>query len=152
MGSQIKLTLVNLTSAMQTLGIFDKVQGVEPKSPPGNGITAAVYLQSVRPVGEVSGLDRASSLYVFTLRLYSNMLQEPAEDIDPNLAECIDKVFDALVGDVDLGTTVRSIDFYGMCGTSVSARAGYVDVGGTMFRAIDILIPLIVNDSTEAFS
>jgi hypothetical protein len=152
MASQIKTALVNLTSAMQALGIFDKVQGVEPKQPPGNGVTAAIYLNSVGPAAKVSGLDRASALYVFTLRLYSNMLKEPAEDIDPNLVACIDGVFDALAGDLDLGASVRNIDYFGECGTPLSAKAGYVDVSGTMFRCIDITIPLIVNDTMEAFA
>ena len=151
MGSQIKTTLVNLISAFQALGIFDRVQGVEPKSPPGQGITAAIYFDSAAPAASASGLDRASSLYIFTLRLYSNMLQEPAEAIDPNIVSCIDAVFDAFAGDIDLGATVRSIDFFGMCGTPVSAKAGYVDVSGTMFRVISITIPLIVNDTMEPF-
>ena len=152
MASQIRVTLKKLTSALQKLGIFDRVLGVEPKSPPGNGVTAAIYLNSVGPAASASGLDRASSLYVFTLRLYSNMMQEPAEEIDPNMAACIDGVFDALAGDIDLGGTVRNVDFFGQCGTPLSAKAGYVDVGGTMFRAIDIIIPLVVNDSTEVFA
>ena len=152
MPSQMKSAMVNLISAFQGLGIFDRVQGVEPKSPPGNGITAAVYLSSVGPAASVSGLDRASALYVFTLRLYSNMLQEPAEDIDLNMVACIDQVFDALAGDLDLGATVRNIDYFGECGTPLSAKAGYVDVSGTMFRCIDITIPLIVNDSMETFA
>jgi hypothetical protein len=137
---------------MQRLGIFDKVQGVEPKSPPSSsGTTAAIYFTSAGPAANASGLNRASSLYVFTMRLMSNMLAEPAEDIDPQLVACVDAVFDALCSDLDLGATVRNIDVFGQCGTPLSAKAGYVDVSGTIFRCVDVLIPLIVNDSVEPF-
>lgn len=152
MPSQMAVTMKNVLSALQQLGIFDRCQGVEPKSPPGNGVTAALYFATAGPAANASGLDRASSLYTFTLRLYSNMLQEPAEDIDPNLVACVDAVFDALAEDIDLGATVRNVDFFGSAGTPLSAKAGYVDVGGTMFRAVDITIPLVVNDSMEAFA
>jgi hypothetical protein len=148
----MKTTLITLLSAIQSLGIFDECQGVEPKSPPGVGVTAAIYFSSCKPAPEVSGLDRASSLYVYTLRLYCNMLSIPAEDIDLNLVSCVDQVLDSLAGDLDLGATVRNIDFYGEAGTSVTVKAGYVDVGGTMFRCVDITIPLIVNDSVSAFA
>jgi hypothetical protein len=152
MASNIRTTLDNLVSALQTLGIFDRVQGVEPKSPPGNGLTAAIYFANATPTANASGLNRASGLYVFTLRIYINMLQEPAEDIDPMLVAAVDAVFNALAGDIDLGATVRNVDFFGANGTSLAARAGYVDVGGTMYRVVDITIPLVVNDTTQEFA
>lgn len=151
MASQIGVTLKKLKSALLGLGIFDTVNLVEPKSPPGSGITAAIYFASAGPAASASGLDRASALYVFTVRVYSNMLQEPAEEIDPVLVGAVDAVFDALAGDIDLGATVRNVDFFGSAGAPLLAKAGYVDVGGTMYRCVDILLPLIVNDSMAVF-
>lgn len=147
MASSIKTTLVNAQSAFLALGIFDEVNRVEPKSPPGNGLSASIYMSSVTPAAEASGLDSASGLYIITARLYSNMLQEPQEEIDSALASAVDLIFDALAGDFDLGATVRNVDFFGAHGTPLMAKWGHVDVGGKMFRAVDITVPLIINDT-----
>ena len=147
MASSITTTLSNIVSSMQTLGIFDRVNSVEPKAPPGNGLTAAVFFASAQPATAASGLGSASGLYVFTCRVYSNMLQEPADQIDSQLIRATDAVCDALAGDFDMGATVRNLDIFGAHGTPLLARAGHVDVGGQMYRAIDITIPLIVNDA-----
>ena len=152
MASQIAVTMKNVLSALQKLGIFDRCQGVEPKSPPGTGVTAALYFAGMGPASSASGLGRASTLYVLTLRIYHNMLTEPAEAIDPTLLQAVDAVLDALAEDIDLGATVRNVDFFGSAGTPLSAKAGYVDVGGTIFRCVDVTIPVIVNDSVEDFT
>ena len=52
-----------------------------------------------------------------------------------------------LLADTDLESTVMSIDAAGMDGGSVTSTFGYADVGGTMYRIVDISIPLIVNGS-----
>jgi len=142
----VETTLIKLRNALKTLGIFRTVQAVEPKGAPGSGLTVAVYLDSIIPAAAVSGLNAATGLYVYKIRIYTNMLQEPAEKIDTILAHATDKVFTALAGDIDLGSTVRNIDIFGECGTQLKAQAGYVEVDKVMYRNVDITLPLIIND------
>jgi hypothetical protein len=151
MASQIGVTLKKIKGALLRLGLFDSVSLVEPKSPPGPGLTAAIFFTSAGPAANASGLDRASSLYVFTVRIYYNFLVEPVEEIDSVLVKALDAVLDALAGDIDLGATVRNVDFFGSAGTPLSAKAGYADCSGVIFRCVDILLPLMVNDSMAAF-
>jgi len=147
MSSVVETTLVKLSSMLKAMAIFRQVQRVEPKGAPGSGLTVAVYLNSISPAAAASGLSAASGLYVYTIRIYTNMLQEPAEKIDTILANAIDKVFTALAGDVDLGSNVRNIDIFGELGTPLKAQAGYVEVDHLMYRSVDITLPLLINDS-----
>lgn len=146
MSSQVNVAITALQSLLQTTGLFKSVRTVEPKQPPED-VTAAIFLSGIRFLGTISGLDRGSAVYEFTLRLYSNAMQNPTDQIDPKLVTIVDKVMDALCGDFTFGGNIRNIDVLGQTGTALSARAGHVDVSGTIFRAIDITIPLIVNDT-----
>jgi hypothetical protein len=75
------------------------------------------------------------------------MLQEPAEKIDVILANAVDKIFTALMGDCDLGASVRNIDVFGELGTPLKAVAGYVEIDKVLYRNVDVTLPLIMNDS-----
>ena len=152
MASQIAITLKNLSSALKRLGIFDNVSTVEPKGAPGAGSNAALFLASVEPAVASSGLNQADGLYTFTLRLYTDMLREPAANIEPELAALVDKVMDALMGDFDLGETVRNVDFLGENGQRVRAEAGYIEVNGKMFRIVDVSLPLVVSNAFTEYA
>lgn len=145
MSSQVNAALRQVTSLLQSAGLFKSVETSEPKQPPQD-VTAAIFLSDIRFVGSISGLDKGSAVYEFTLRLYSNAFQQPTDQIDPKLVTIIDKVMDLLCGDFELNSLIRNIDILGQTGPGLRAKAGHVDVGGTIFRAIDIFIPLIVND------
>jgi len=147
MGSTVYPTIGKVTSALKAMGIFKSVEKVEPKGAPESGLSAVVYLDSIHPVAAASGLSSVSGLYIYTIRLYTNMLQEPAEKIDEILAKAIDKIFDALAGDFDLGDTVKKIDIFGEHGTTMKAVAGYVEVNKIIFRSVDITLPLVINDT-----
>ncbi|KKK71767.1 hypothetical protein LCGC14_2910630, partial [marine sediment metagenome] len=77
----------------------------------------------------------------------TNMLQEPTEKIDEILAKAIDKIFDSLAGDFDLGDSIKNIDIFGEYGTPLKAVAGYVEVNKIIFRSVDITLPLVINDT-----
>jgi len=142
----IETTLVKLSSLLKSMGIFRTVQRVEPKGAPGSGLTVAVYLNSITPAAGASGLSAATGLYIYTIRIMTNMLQEPTEKIDVILAHAIDKVFLTLAGDVDLGSNIRNIDIFGELGTQLKATAGYIEVDKLLYRSVDISLPLIIND------
>jgi len=133
-----------LRSHAMSLGHFDAVSGHEPKSVPGTGLTAALWVQRIRP-GVTSGLSNTSALVVFTLRGYAPMVQEPQDEIDPRLVTAIDALITAYSGDLTLDGEVMAVDLMGWSGTPLEAQAGYVTIGTTMFRVLDLTIPLLID-------
>lgn len=127
-------------------GYFEKVNKHEPKNAPGLGLTAAIWLQNLTPLGEASGMAATSGRLEWTLRIYQNALYQPQDAIDPYVLEAANVLFTAYSADFELGGTVRNIDLLGAHGTPLSGRAGYLNQDGKILRIFDITIPLIVND------
>lgn len=126
-------------------GYFEKINTVEPKAPPGNGLTCAIWTQHIgRAVS--SGASSTSGYLIFTVRLFSNMLQEPQGQIDPNMMVAVDALVNAYQADFTLDGLVRAVDLLGMEGQALEANAGYVTINNVMFRTFDITLPLIIND------
>jgi hypothetical protein len=139
-----------LSDAMQShalsTGLFESVNGHEPKSAPGTGLTAAVWSQRIGPAPRSSGLKVTSGLVTFFLRIYQNMLMKPEDSIDPMVLDAVDTLFGAYSGDFTLGGLVRNVDLLGSSGTALSGEAGYVNQDGKLFRVVTLTIPLIIND------
>ncbi len=112
----------------------------------GNSIGVNVWIET-RSIA-LSSLTKSTTVYGIMARFHKNMLSEPTEQIEFRLAEAISEVAEDLLGDFDLGSTVRNIDVAGEVGQPMGARWGYAGVGGTMYRVADLFIPLIVNDTS----
>jgi hypothetical protein len=139
--------LDGIVSHALSTGLFEQVNTHEPKSaPPGGGLTAAVWAQRIGPVPTGSGLAITSGLVVFTLRIYSNMLAEPQDAIDPEILAAVDVLMAAYSGDFELGGTVRNVDLLGETGTPLSMQAGYLSQDKRLFRVVDLTIPCVIND------
>lgn len=134
------------SNALQ-LGVFDKVNTHEPKARPGKGLTAAIWAEDIRPYAGGSGLSATSAVVVFNFRIYQNFVSEPQDAIDPKMIEATDVLMAQYSGDFDLGSSVREIDLLGSTGTPLSARAGYINLDGNIFRVFDIFLPVIINDA-----
>lgn len=135
-------------SDIDATGYFDKVQGHEPKRKPGRGLTAAVWVQAIKPLGAASGLAATSGYLVFLVRLFSNMLKEPQDAIDPQLLKALSNIIRRYHDNFDFGLdpVVRNIDVFGEYGIEMEATAGYEEIDGTVFRIYDLVVPVIVND------
>lgn len=127
-------------------GLFDRVAGHEPKNAPGNGLSSASWVQSLAPLPQASGLNITTGYLVLRERLYNPMLQEPQDDIDPNLLAATDTMMGLYSNDFTLGGLVRNVDLLGAHGIPLRADAGYLEQAGKMFRAYDITLPLVCND------
>ena len=147
MAYDIEDTLRFIQSHLAASSRFVHTQIGEPKSPPAGGLTASVRMDGQA----VSLLSLQSTIETHTviIRIYRNMLAEPQEDAEIEVAQAVSEVEEDLIGDFDLGGTVRNIDIGGQHGAGVSARWGYVDVGGTLYRIADITLPFIVDDSAS---
>lgn len=140
--------LINaVTSHASASGHFDVVQGHEPKSPPGNGLTYAVFLSALGPARTGSGLNSTSARVELTGRIFLPFISQPEDLIDPAITEAADDLFDAYAGDFELGGNARNIDLRGGQGAPLSGRYGYQTIAKTTFRVFDIIIPIIVNDA-----
>lgn len=137
-----------IVSEVQLTGYFDKVMQHEPKSAPHTGLTAAIWLQSLSPLPMKSGVAVTSGLAIYMIRIYSDMLKEPQDLIDPACmragANIIRRFHDGF--DLGLHPLVYSVDLLGESGSQLSLDAGYVDIDNRKYRVMDITIPVILND------
>ena len=138
-----------LISHAEATGLFESVNGHEPKSSPGKGITAAVWVARIDPVRAGSGLAATSVVVTCTVRIFSDMLQEPQDGIDPAVIAATDALMNAYSGDFTLGGLIRNVDLLGQTRTPLFAQSGYLNVSGRMFRIMDISVPMIVSDVWE---
>jgi len=141
-----------ITDPLLRSGLFRKVNRHEPKSSPiakvggQSGIVVAVWLQRVLPVPLGSGLTSTTGLVVMMIRMYTPMMTEPADEIDPDVLTATSALLELFSGDFTLDGNVRNVDLLGQTGQSLSAQAGYITIGKDPFRIMDITLPLIVND------
>jgi hypothetical protein len=135
-----------VTSHAMTLGIFETVNTHEPKSKPGNGLRCSVWADQIMPLGGASGLAATSGQVILNIRVFGNMIAKPEDDIDPNILTAVTTLIGAYSADFTLGGTVRNIDLLGEYGPKLSAQAGYVNVSGSLYRIMDITVPVIIND------
>lgn len=129
-----------------SLGVFRRVNSHEPKAAPGSGLSLAIWAQSIEPVGPASGLAEVSGVVTLNARVYGNMLQKPEDEVDPRLMTAMTTLMAEYCGDFDFAGTIRNIDLLGMYGTKMAAQAGYVTIGGTMFRIFTLTVPCVIND------
>jgi len=142
-------TLHAVETYIQKLGLFNTVRIGEPKQPLGQGLHAAIWMNSVAISLVYAGGDTREN-HIATLRIYKDMLAEqtdPQRNLEAEMAVATSKLLSNLLGDTDLESTVMSLDAAGMDGTGIAADFGYIDVGGVMFRTVDIVLPIIVNGS-----
>ena len=146
MAFAIKTTLESLQGYLAASGYFHDVQIGEPKQPPAGRLAAAIYMSAVNVVLVFANGGTRENHQVM-VRIYLNMLSQPEADIETQIAEVVSKVTSDLIGDADQRGTVMSIDVAGMHGPALNIRWGHVDVGGTMYRVADMMVPFIVDDS-----
>ncbi|NUT23278.1 MAG: hypothetical protein HOV77_29260 [Hamadaea sp.] len=146
MALDIRTILDAVESHALASGYFAAVNGHEPKSPPVSGITCAVWVEQIGPARGGSGLNSTSSRLALFVRLYSSLMQQPADAIDPDLMTALDALMTAYSGDFTLDGLVRQVDLLGTYGDPLGARAGYLAEAGGEYRVMTITLPLIVND------
>lgn len=128
-------------------GLFERVNGHEPRNAPGSGLSAAVWFAGLQPVAAASGLAATSARLLFTVRIYANALQEPQDGIDPSVLGAADTLMAAYSGDFTLGALIRDVDLLGAHGVALSAQPGWLDMGEAKYRTVDITLPMIINDA-----
>ena len=140
--------LDRITSHAAATGMFDRVTGHEPKSKPGRGLSCAVWIDRIEPARSRSGLTATDGRVVFNVRVYTNMLQQPQDEIDPAVMDAVDALFEAYTGDFQLGDDSRYIDVLGMTqGHALDAQSGYINIDNMTYRVMTISVPVIVSNA-----
>lgn len=148
MAINLSALLDPIVSHALAAGVFDEVQTHEPKSAPGNGLTYAVFVNAIAPAIGGSGLTATTVRVELIGRIYKPFVSQPEDLIDSNVTDALDILFDAYSGDFEMGgTTHTGIDLLGAYGQGLAMRAGYQTIDKTVFRVLDITIPIIVNDA-----
>lgn len=135
-----------LVSHAQKLGLFERVNSHEYKSAPGSGLSCEIWVASIDPLPAASGLASTTGRVAFNSRVRQNMLAEPQDDIDKDVLAAVCALMAEYSGAFTLGGTVRDVDLLGAHGTPLSAKAGYLSHDSRMYRVMDIVLPIIVND------
>lgn len=137
-----------LASHAMTLGLFDRVNQHEPKNKPGRGLTCAVWIDRIEPARSRSGLNKTDARVVFNVRVYTNMLQQPQDAIDPQVMVATDLLMEAYSGDFQLGDESRFVDLLGMTqGHELVAQSGYINIDNMVYRVMTLTVPVIVENA-----
>jgi len=138
---KLKPVFQAMQSHLQASGYFPGgVEVGEPKSAPAD-YHAALILGDAAHVSTTlaSSIEQREII----IRVYVNAMELPREDIEFALDEIMAEVEADLLGDFTLEVTgVRNIMPLG-----INSRPGYQDVSGTIFRVLDISIPLMIDGS-----
>ena len=145
----INAVYASAVSAAQKLNVFEVVIQHEPKSKPASLPACAIWTQAITPIAGVSGLAATSGRLSLRARIYLNWLGKPEDKIDPELVRLTSALLDAYSGGFTFGGEVMEIDLLGAYGESLSAQAGYIEHDGTMFRVMEINLPVIITDLWE---
>lgn len=137
-----------IASHAMASGFFDRVNQHEPKSKPGRGLTCAVWIDRIEPARGQSGLVNTTARVVFNVRIYTNMLQNPQDAIDPQMMIAADALFTAYTGNFTLGDDTRYIDLLGITqGHELFCQSGYINIDNMVFRVLTFTLPVIVEDA-----
>lgn len=132
---------------MLASGYVPTVQIGEPKTPPPQGISAAIMMGDVGVYQTT--LSTTIERHGVVVRFYVDMLAEPTEQNELALAQVVTDFMGDLAGDFDLGGTIRQVDIAGVSGSGLAARWAYIDAGGKMYRVADVQVAFIVNDGSS---
>lgn len=135
-----------LLSAAASTGLFGRIEGHEPKAKPGNGVYCALWVSEIAPAISGSGLNATAIRLEYSMRIGTNMLTEPQDDIDPKVLQATAALILALSGDFQLSGYADWIDLLGARGAPLAARAGYLNQDGALYRVMVLTIPIIIDD------
>lgn len=142
----VRTLVAKVESVALKTGQFRSVNTHEPKSAPGRDLHCAIWVQDIEPLPQASGLAATSGYVVLNVRIYGNMLKKPEDDIDPKMMAAATVLIGAYSADLTLGGTVREIDLLGEYGQKLGGQAGYVNIGGAVYRIFTITVPCVIND------
>jgi hypothetical protein len=130
-------------SHAQQLGIFRGGVALHaPISTPPNDLAAWITLDDMQPVVS-SGLAAVSIMVTLQVHVTMSLNTRPLDSVDPVVLGAVAVLLNAYAGAFTLGGLVREVDIFG----GLKASAGYVLFENNPLRAVEITLPMIVNDA-----
>ena len=130
-----------LRSHAQSTGLFADVVAHEPASVPQQGVTCAIWFGAIAPDGAASGLGAVSGTVSFLVQVAASLQQRPLDDVEDRVVSAASGLLAAYSGALTLGGSVRNVDLM-----RLRAQGGYFDQDSAKFRAVNITLPIVVND------
>ena len=139
---KIKPALLKVENLLATSGLFrGGTQIGEPKKAPGD--TFAALMLGNGSIEELRYGTQSMDRREIIIRIYINMLSEPEEEIEFMLDEIWDTLKPILISGLELGVT----GIYCAEPSGITYSCGYVTVDQTIFRQMDISIPMLIDDA-----
>lgn len=138
-----------ITAAIDHLvqtGLFESVQDHESTSASTGGLTADVWVATVKPIAEQSGLAVTSALLTLNVRIYLNAMSPPSGGLEQTITGAADVLMTAYNKAFTFDGTVSWVDLLGENGTPLAAVGGYVTVGDVFYRCMTITVPCVIDD------
>lgn len=138
-----------ITAAIDHLtatGLFESVQDHERTSASTGGLTADVWVDTIKPLALQSGLAVTSALLTLTVRIYLNAMPPADGNLEQAIAGAADALLIAYNAAFDFDGHVSWIDLLGEYGAALAATGGYVTVGGVFYRCMTITVPCVIDD------
>ena len=150
MAFNIKSTLDAVASHIARSGYVSDAMIGEPTSPPDavDKLVAAVMMNGAN-IAELT-LTNTIEVHPILVRFYRRAAfteGDDAGDVESQVAVAVSEIASNLIGEYDLGATIRNIDVAGQYGGGMSATWGYINISGTIYRTVDLTVPLVVDDS-----
>ncbi len=137
----VRDTMVAIQGHLQSQGwVTSVIQGEPDNPPPHEGVHAAIFMDSTVITGvKLSGTIEQQNIVV---RLYQAEAERPVERRESQLDGAYSYLEKRLLQDLDLGGTVRNVQ-----PVQLESDWGYLDQAGTQFRIVEVVVPVVVDDS-----
>jgi len=87
---------------------------------------------------------------VVLITLMIDAKRDPSSDVERLLGAATTNIQAELLGEYDLGATIRNVDVAGQHGSPMATRWGYIFIEKFGFRSVEISVPLIIDWSDAA--
>jgi hypothetical protein len=138
--------LATLANHARLTGSFEVIRVGEFKTPPPNGLSFAVWMQTLGVAPTGSGLAATTALLHATARIHLPMLYQPEDGIEVLVADAADAYMGRLHGAFTLGGLVRDVDLLGEMGEPMLWQYGYITIGQAIYRIAELQIYAVLND------
>lgn len=138
--------LVDLISGAHAWGAL--MQHEPLSAPDVPGVVCCIWpAEPMAPIAESSGLAGADARMPVMIRMLRNALAEPQDQRETDLIDAYDALMEAMLGDFTLHGQVRAIDVLGESGEALAGQWGYLQLDKTIFRIVDVTVPLMINNA-----
>jgi hypothetical protein len=139
--------LAALGTVFQTIGGIESVITSSGVAPPASGVSVQIYaIPPWKPLDKRSGLASVSMLTTWAARLVTPIGSPPADDLDMTLLSVYSAAMNTLVGGFTLNGQVEQLDLLGAYGTGMPMEPQFLEMGGTVYRALTMTLSLVLDD------